>query len=120
VVSSRSWWCALVLVLIGSVALVGCGGNDKATATAPVTTRPAVGSAPDTCGERGTGTVKSFSEPKGYGFITPDDGSDDLFVHFSNITSYGFKSLQEGDRVSYEVSCGEERKQAVDVQRESS
>ena len=118
--SWRSWCCAVVLALIGLVALVGCGGDDEATAPTTGTTTLVRGSSSGNCAERGTGTVKSFSEPKGYGFITPDDGSEDLFVHFSNITTYGFKSLQEGDRVSYEVSCGEERKQAVDVQRETS
>ena len=46
-----------------------------------------------------TGTVKWFNDSKGYGFITPDEGSKDLFVHFSNISGDGFKSLSEGSRV---------------------
>ena len=50
------------------------------------------------------GTVKWFNEDKGYGFITPDDGSEDLFVHHSGIAGSGFKSLEEGESVSYEVT----------------
>jgi len=49
-----------------------------------------------------TGTVKWFNDSKGYGFITPDEGSKDLFVHFSNIAGDGFKSLSEGSRVEFE------------------
>jgi cold shock protein len=50
-----------------------------------------------------TGTVKWFSDQKGYGFITPDEGGSDLFVHHSAIAGNGFKSLAEGAKVSYEV-----------------
>jgi len=50
-----------------------------------------------------TGTVKMFNEAKGFGFITPDDGGKDLFVHFSAIQSGGFKTLKQNDRVQYEV-----------------
>lgn len=50
-----------------------------------------------------TGTVKWFSDAKGFGFITPDDGSKDLFVHFSAIQASGFKTLKEKDKVQYEV-----------------
>ena len=53
-----------------------------------------------------TGTVKWFSDDKGYGFITPDDSGKDLFVHHSEITGEGFKSLAEGAKVSYEAEQG--------------
>jgi cold shock protein len=52
------------------------------------------------------GTVKWFSEDKGYGFIRPDDGSEDVFVHHTGIAGGGFKSLQEGDKVTYEAGQG--------------
>ena len=51
-----------------------------------------------------TGTVKWFNDSKGFGFITPDDGGDDLFAHFSAIVDDGYKSLKEGARVSFEVT----------------
>jgi CspA family cold shock protein len=50
-----------------------------------------------------TGTVKWFNDAKGFGFITPDDGSKDLFVHFSSIQAGGFKTLKENDKVQYDV-----------------
>ena len=50
-----------------------------------------------------TGTVKWFNSAKGYGFITPDDGSKDVFVHYSAIDGQGYKQLQEGDKVQFEV-----------------
>ena len=53
-----------------------------------------------------TGTVKWFNESKGFGFITPDDGGDDLFVHFSAIQGSGFKTLNEGQKVGYETEQG--------------
>ena len=49
------------------------------------------------------GTVKWFNDKKGYGFITPEDGSDDCFVHFSELQGEGFKSLAEGDTVEFEI-----------------
>ena len=53
-----------------------------------------------------TGTVKWFNESKGFGFIAPDDGGDDLFVHFSAIQGAGFKTLAEGHKVSFETEQG--------------
>ena len=62
-----------------------------------------------------TGTVKWFNDSKGYGFITPDEGAKDLFVHHSSITGEGFKSLPEGARVSYEQREGSKGPEATDV-----
>ena len=67
------------------------------------------------------GTVKWFSQDKGYGFITPDDGSQDVFVHFSAIAGQGFRNLEEGERVSYETTGSalgvRKRKEAKIVRR---
>ena len=63
-----------------------------------------------------TGTVKWFSNDKGYGFITPDDGSKDLFVHQSGIAGDGFRSLAEGAKVTYEAEAGDKGPRAVNVQ----
>ncbi len=62
------------------------------------------------------GTVKWFNDAKGFGFITPDDGSEDLFAHFSAISASGFKSLKEGQKVSFEVVQGPKGKQASNIQ----
>jgi CspA family cold shock protein len=62
-----------------------------------------------------TGTVKWFNDSKGYGFITPDEGSKDLFVHFSNIAGDGFKSLSEGSRVEFEPREGQKGPEATNV-----
>jgi cold shock protein len=62
-----------------------------------------------------TGTVKWFSDDKGFGFITPDDGSRDLFVHYSSISSDGYRSLPEGAKVSYEEEMGPKGPKAINV-----
>jgi CspA family cold shock protein len=63
-----------------------------------------------------SGTVKWFNDAKGFGFITPDDGSADLFAHYSAIASSGFKSLQEGQKVTYEATKGPKGMQASNIQ----
>ena len=62
-----------------------------------------------------TGTVKWFNAEKGFGFIKPEDGSADVFVHFSAIQSSGFKSLEEGQRVEYDTAQGPKGLQAENV-----
>ncbi|HSC80776.1 MAG TPA: cold-shock protein [Chitinolyticbacter sp.] len=64
-----------------------------------------------------TGTVKWFNDSKGFGFITPDDGGQDLFAHFSEITGNGFKSLQENQRVEFEVKQGPKGLQASAIRK---
>ncbi|KKB63096.1 cold-shock protein [Robbsia andropogonis] len=63
-----------------------------------------------------TGTVKWFNDAKGFGFITPDEGGEDLFAHFSAIQMSGFKTLKEGQKVSFEVVQGPKGKQASNIQ----
>nr|AHG05845.1 cold shock protein 3 [Triticum aestivum] len=62
-----------------------------------------------------TGKVKWFNESKGFGFITPDDGSKDVFVHFTAIAGNGFKTLAEGQRVEFEIQDGQKGPSAVNV-----
>ena len=63
------------------------------------------------------GTVKWFSDQKGYGFITPEDGSKDVFVHYSAVQGDGFKSLKEGQTVEFEITQGPKGPQASNVNR---
>jgi CspA family cold shock protein len=64
------------------------------------------------------GTVKWFNGEKGYGFISPDGGGEDVFVHFTAIAGSGFRSLNEGEKVAYEVSQGKDgRTQAANVRK---
>ncbi len=62
------------------------------------------------------GTVKWFNDAKGFGFVTPDDGSEDLFAHFSEINMSGFKTLAEGQKVTFDVTQGQKGKQASNIQ----
>ncbi|EWC62960.1 Cold shock protein CspA [Actinokineospora spheciospongiae] len=61
------------------------------------------------------GTVKWFNSEKGYGFIAPDDGSSDVFVHYSEIQTSGFRTLEENQKVTYEVGQGNKGPQATGV-----
>jgi CspA family cold shock protein len=63
-----------------------------------------------------TGTVKWFNDAKGFGFITPDSGGDDLFAHFSEIRAEGFKSLKENQKVTFETKKGPKGMQASNIQ----
>jgi CspA family cold shock protein len=63
-----------------------------------------------------TGTVKWFNDAKGFGFITPDDGGEDVFAHFSEVKAEGFKSLTEKQKVSFEIREGQKGLQAANIQ----
>jgi len=62
-----------------------------------------------------TGTVKWFNDDKGFGFITPDEGAEDLFVHHSGVSGEGFRSLSEGMKVSYDTEAGDKGPKAINV-----
>lgn len=74
------------------------------------TTTPGSGDNP-----KATGIVKWFNDAKGFGFITPDDGGEDLFAHFSSIQMNGFKTLKEGQKVAFEIIQGPKGKQALNI-----
>ena len=65
-----------------------------------------------------TGTVKWFNESKGFGFISQDEGGDDVFVHFSAIQGSGFKTLNEGEKVTFDIQQGPKGPQAANVVRD--
>jgi CspA family cold shock protein len=65
-----------------------------------------------------TGTVKWFNDAKGFGFITPDEGGEDLFAHFSSVQVQGFKTLKEGQKVQFDVVQGPKGKQASNIRVE--
>ena len=65
-----------------------------------------------------TGTVKWFNDAKGFGFMTPDEGGEDLFAHFSSVQTQGFKTLKEGQKVSFDVVQGPKGKQASNIHPE--
>lgn len=65
-----------------------------------------------------TGIVKWFNDAKGFGFITPDEGGEDLFAHFSSVQTQGFKTLKEGQKVSFDVVQGPKGKQASNIHPE--
>ena len=65
-----------------------------------------------------TGTVKWFNDAKGFGFVTPDEGGEDLFAHFSSVQTQGFKTLKEGQKVSFDVVQGPKGKQASNIHPE--
>ena len=64
-----------------------------------------------------TGKVKWFNDAKGFGFVTPDDGSKDVFVHFSSIQGDGFKSLAEGDKIEFDVQESDKGPKAANVRK---
>lgn len=104
---------ALTVLLL---AAAGCADDDPAPAPAVERAPASSTSSPMTrSGVTATGTVSFFNTAKGYGYITPDDGGEQVFVHFSEIRMEGFKKLQEGQRVQYVPAKGPRGTQATDV-----
>jgi CspA family cold shock protein len=94
-----------------SVSLVGTGRTSRSKCVRRFAPSSQVGSSV------GTGTVKWFSDEKGFGFITPDGGGRDLFVHFSGITGDGYRSLSEGAKVAFEEENGDKGPKAINVSK---
>jgi CspA family cold shock protein len=92
-----------------------CGDERSRDATAPVDHALAASQPAGRRSNLAEGTVKWFNDEKGYGFITPKDGSKDLFVHYSNISGDGFKSLNEGQEVTFDAGEGRKGPEATNV-----
>jgi CspA family cold shock protein len=111
----------VVPLLFGSVSAVL---RKYSLITAVLTLRPHQGQVPflllffQDIQDMAIGTVKWFNDSKGFGFITPEGGGDDLFAHFSAIQGQGFKTLAEGQRVSFDVTTGPKGKQASNIRPE--
>jgi CspA family cold shock protein len=100
--ASSCWWCPPCALRAGLIPKQGMGFQPSFSRKDAF--------------KMATGTVKWFNDSKGYGFITPDDGSEDLFAHFSAIQMNGFKTLKEGQKVSFDVTQGPKGKQASNIQ----
>jgi CspA family cold shock protein len=108
----------VVLLLFGSVPAASCGLYPSPPRRLEF--RPTQGAIPFYCffleiQDMASGTVKWFNDSKGFGFITPENGGDDLFAHFSAIQSSGFKTLKEGQRVDFDVTTGPKGQQASNI-----
>ena len=102
-------------VAMGRGVVIANSLGDTRPASAPGNGGGRVGQQHSGCRDMSFGTVKWFNDAKGFGFIAPEDGSADVFVHFSAIAAKGFRSLQEGQRVSFDVVQGPKGSQASNV-----